>query len=146
MRKHLDMLLNAIWQSIVYGILLNLLISIIVSISTSGLVGLIFFVPLSFIVGLTSAFINPLLLLSLAESSFLCSCNRTLNKFVFTFIGAAFGAIFGAIIMFSFVEDDKMLDGMANTLTQASSLIAAVSYGITNYKFACWHQSKYISS
>mgnify|MGYP001795868032 FL=1 len=142
MRKHINILWNAVWRTVVHGIIIYLLISIIAGIYTNGLISLIFFLPSSFIVGVTSAFINPLFLLGLAESSFLSSSNKTLNKFSFTFIGAAFGAIFGAIIMFSLVENDKMLGAMANTLTQASSLIAAVSYGITNYKIACWHQNR----
>ncbi|MEA5596225.1 hypothetical protein [Rivularia sp. UHCC 0363] len=42
------------------------------------------------------------------------------------------------------IKDDKMLGGMANQLAQVSSAIVAVSYGITNYQFACWYNNKYI--
>lgn len=141
MRKDINLLWNAILHSLLFGTLLNLFIAILVALATSGVVGLIFFVPLSFIVGLASVFVNPLLLCILVESSLISSSSKTLRQFVFTLIGAAFGAIFGAMIMFGLVEGDKMLGGMVDTLTHASSAITAISYGITNYQFARWYQN-----
>ncbi|MBV6623262.1 MAG: hypothetical protein KI793_10060 [Rivularia sp. (in: Bacteria)] len=138
----INLLWSAIWHSFLFGGSLHLLIAIVASLMTSGLAGLIFFVPTGFIVGLTYASINLLLLLILAKISCLFSSNKLLKKLLFTFSGAVFGAVFGAVTMFLLVEDSKMLGGMVNTLSRASSLITAISYGITNYRFACWHQSR----
>lgn len=136
----INVLWNAICHSFLFGVLLNFPIAILASFLTKEFAGLMYFVAFSFIVGLATAFINTLLLCFLSEIPFLSSFNKTLYKFVFAFLGAVFGAILGAMIMFWMVENDNMLGDMVQQLTQASSAVTAVSYGIANFKFASWHK------
>jgi len=136
----INVLWKAIWHSFLFGGLLNLSIAILVSLMTNEFAGLIFFIALSFIIGLATAFINTFLLCFLSEVPLLSLFNKTFYKFVFAFLGAVFGAIFGAIIMVWILENDNMLGDMVQQLAQASSAVTAVSYGIANFKFASWHK------
>ncbi|MEL6461521.1 MAG: hypothetical protein AAFQ91_25355 [Cyanobacteria bacterium J06621_15] len=137
----INVLWSAIWHSFLFGGLLNLSIAILASFLTNEFALLMFFIALSFIIGLATAFVNTFLLCFLSEIPFLSLFNKTFYKFVFTFVGALFGAIFGAMIMFWMLENDNMVGEMVQQLAQASSGVTAVSYGITNFKFASWHKS-----
>jgi len=136
----INVLWNAIRHSFFFGGLLNLSIAILASFIANEFAGLMFFIALSFIIGLATAFINTFLLCFLSEIQFLSLFNKTFYKFVFAFLGAIFGAIFGAMIMSWMLENDNMLGDMVQQLAQASSAITAVSYGIANFKFASWHK------